>query len=363
MAKLRVIGKSYYADFYDHNGIRRRIPIGKVGIITKTMAHSALKAVVGEVVQGRFNLEETKKPIPFNKLADDYLKWAKVNHRCSWRDQQIVNLALRFFKGKSLSQITAWDIERYKKERKEKGRKPATINRELTVLKRMFNLAIQWKLTKANPVKGVKLMDIPKSIYRVLEDDEFEKMYQTASPEFKPVLLCAFLTGMRRGEILNLKWKDVDFRKGYILIKETKNNESREIPLPDVLKETLLRLRNGENEFVFQYFKDKSLETFYREFWKARENAGVDCTFHSLRHTFASNLVTRLKEDMVTVMELTGHKDIRMLKRYSHTKEELKKEAMTKLENLSKSILTNSNGQDMGRIELNKKPTHLGNVS
>ncbi len=68
MAKLRIIGKSYYADFYDYKGKRQRISIGKVGEITKTMAKSSLKAVVGDVVQGRFNLEEnTKKPAPLSK--------------------------------------------------------------------------------------------------------------------------------------------------------------------------------------------------------------------------------------------------------------------------------------------------------
>jgi hypothetical protein len=184
MAKLRVMGKSYYADFYDHNGKRQRIPIGKVGVITKTMAQSALKALVGEVVQGRFNLEENKKSIPFSKLADDYLKWANVNHRCSWRDKVVINFALKFFERKPISKITSWDMERYKKERKELGKKPETINRELTVLKRMFNLAIQWNLTKTNPVKGVKFMEVPKPLYRVLGDDEFERLYNASSPEF-----------------------------------------------------------------------------------------------------------------------------------------------------------------------------------
>jgi integrase len=231
------------------------------------------------------------------------------------------------------------DIERYKKERKDIGRKPETINRELTVLKRMFNLGIHWKVAYSNPVKGVKFLEIPKVQYHTLDDEEFESIYKRASTNLKPVLFFAYYTGLRRGEILNLKWEDIDFKNNYIHVKETKNNETRSIPVDDPLGEKLSELKDGSRgEYVFQYFRDKTLTTFYREFWKAIKDAGVKCTFHTLRHTFASNLVTRFKEDMVTVMELTGHKDIRMLKRYSHTREELKKEAILRLGNHIKTL-------------------------
>src|SRR3972149_5645045 len=254
-------GNRWYIDYYA-NSRRKREVVGHVDKITRTQAEKALKARVGEIVQGKFNIEQTKKPVLFEKLIEKYLEWAKTNHRCYWRDEQVAKVLLKFFGGKLLSQIKSWDIERYKRERKAQGRKPETINRELTVLKRMFNLAMQWDITTVNPVKGVKFMEVPKAFYRALEDEEY----------------------------------------------------------------------------LFQSFKERSLTSFYREFWQATKKAGVKCTFHTLRHTFASNLVTRLKEDMVTVMELTGHKDIRMLKRYSHTKEEFKKAAITKLGKHLKSL-------------------------
>ena len=330
-------GNRWYIDYYV-NSRRKREVVGHIDKITRTLAEKALKARVGEIVQGKFNIEQTKKPVLFEKLIEKYLEWAKTNHRCYWRDEQVAKVLLKFFGGKLLSQIKSWDIERYKRERKAQGRKPETINRELTVLKRMFNLAMQWDITTVNPVKGVKFMEVPKAFYRALEDEEFERIYRASSPEFRPVLLCAYLTGMRRGEILKLKWEDVDLNAGYIFVKETKNSESRAIPMEDTLKNTLLELKVDSNEYVFQSFRERSLTSFYREFWKAITKAGVKCTFHTLRHTFASNLVTRLKEDMVTVMELTGHKDIRMLKRYSHTKEEFKKAAITKLGKHLKSL-------------------------
>jgi integrase len=332
-----VKGNRWYIDYY-YDGRRKREVVGPTDKITRTQAEKALKARVGEIVQGKFNLETTKKPVLFERLIERYLEWAKTNHRCHWRDEQVAKVVSGFFNGKLLSQIKSWDVEKYKRDRKSQGRKPETVNRELTVLKRMFNLGIQWNMTTTNPVKGVKFMEVPKAFYHALGDEEFESIYQASSPEFKPILLCAYLTGMRRGEIRNLKWENVDDKSGYIFVKETKNNESRAIPMDDTLRQELLKLKSEANKYVFQTFRERSLTSFYSEFWNATKKAGVKCTFHSLRHTFASNLVTRLKEDMETVRELTGHKDIRMLQRYSHTKEELKKAAIAKLGNHLKSL-------------------------
>ncbi|HEX3036310.1 MAG TPA: tyrosine-type recombinase/integrase, partial [Thermodesulfobacteriota bacterium] len=108
------------------------------------------------------------------------------------------------------------------------------------------------------------------------------------------------------------------------------------------------------------YFKERSLTTFYRELWKAREKAGVKCTYHTLRHTFTSNLMTRLKEDPKTVMELTGHKDVRMLMRYTHIKEELKKAAISKLGDHLKSlnIDTSSDTSSGGNSEIVSSNIH-----
>ncbi len=332
-----VKGNPWFIDYYV-NGRRKREVVGHVDKITRSLAEKALKARAGEIVQGKFNMEQTRKPVPFEKLGESYLEWAMTNHRCYWRDEQVAKVLLKFFGGKFLSQIKSWDIERYKKDRKAQGRKPGTINRELTVLKRMFNLGIQWNMIASNPVKGVKFMEVPKAFYHALADEEFERIYRASSSEFKPILLCAYLTGMRRGEIRNLKWENIDFNPGYLFVKETKNNESRAIPMDDTLRGELLKLKRSESEYEFQSFQEESLTSFYREFWKATKKAGVKCTFHSLRHTFASNLVTRLKEDMETVREITGHKDIRMLQRYSHTKEELKKAAIAKLGKHLKSL-------------------------
>lgn len=181
---------------------------------------------------------------------------------------------------------------------------------------------------------------------RVLKDWEFQKLYEAATSHFKPILLCAYMTGMRRSEIARIKWKDVDLQEGYIDVIETKNGESRTIPFGGALLDTLSSMKKDTNsEFAFNspdgtpYISSSS----WKRTWSTTlKLAGIEkCRFHDFRHTFVSNLIVNEKEDFATVMALSGHKDISMLKRYSHTQEEAKKAAIEKLDNNLK-ISTNN---------------------
>lgn len=237
-----------------------------------------------------------------------------------------------------LDKINLWLVEKYKTERKSLGRKPETINKELGVLRRMFNLAMEWKRIRSNPIEGIKLMKVTQTIYRTLKDSEVMKLCKSASPHFKPIILFAFFTGMRRGEIANLKWENLDLDHRYIHVKETKNDEERHIPVCDPLYDILIELKDqATSEYVFTTQKGepyKSPSAWKRAWATALRKSGIPhCRFHDLRHTFTSNLIVDEKEDFATVMALTGHKDISMLKRYSHTKEEAKKMAINKLGN------------------------------
>lgn len=140
---------------------------------------------------------------------------------------------------------------------------------------------------------------------------------------------------MRKGELTKLRWEEVDLEAGYIYIRETKNNESRAIPLNDTLMDTLLKLKKDSNsEYVFTTNKGKpyTSDTAWKRVWMtAFRRSGIDkCRFHDLRHSFASRLVMA-GVDIVTVQELMGHKDITMTKRYSHPTPEHKKQAVERL--------------------------------
>jgi len=363
-----VKGNRWFIDYY-YYGKRKREVVGHVDKITRSIAEKALKARVGEIVQGKFNIAQTDKPVSVEELMDKYLKWAKDNHKAYERDISASKPLLYFFKGKKIKNLNLWHVEKYKSERRNQDRKPETINKELGILRRMFNLAIEWKVISSNPIKGIKLLKVPKFKPRVLKEDEFINLYNVASSHFKPILLCAFSTGMRKGEIIKLNWENVDLKDRYIHITETKNNESRSIPISDILFDALIEIRNNTNsEYVFTTPDGKAYQsnTAWKRAWNtALKKSGVGkCRFHDLRHTFVSNLIVGEKEDFATVMELSGHKDIRMLKRYSHTREEAKKVAISKLGKRLKALTmdtpmdTNTENKEISQSNLINLTSH-----
>jgi len=346
----------YYIDYYLPDGKRKRevvtISERDPATITLREAEAALNIRKAEMATGKFDIAKTEKPIKFEKLVDAYLAWADENHKASERDHGSCKNLLAYFKGKNIYNLTLWEVDKYKSARKKEGRKPETINKELGALRRMFNLAIQGALSVRigkNPVQGIKLVKVPKNKPRTYQVWEFQALYKAASPHFRPILLCAYMTGMRRSEIAKLKWKDVNFEDDTIYVAETKNDEPRTIPISYVLLKTLKRLNeNAFGEFVFTTPDGKpyTSRTSWKRTWGTTlKKSGVENgRFHDFRHTFVSNLIVNEKEDFATVMALSGHKDISMLKRYSHTQEEEKKKAIKKLDsNLQDRSIENIN--------------------
>ena len=150
------------------------------------------------------------------------------------------------------------------------------------------------------------------------------------SPDhLKAILITALNTGMRKGEILGLKWKDINFRQRVIVLLDTKNNERREVPINKLLFEVLLPLRkNPDSPYVFSKKNGKPYSNVRTSFETTKEKAGIeDFRFHDLRHTFASHLVMA-GVGLRTVQELLGHKSYEMTLRYTHLSPDHKKAAV-----------------------------------
>jgi len=333
----------WYIDYYLPSGQRKREVVNIEGVdplkINREDAKNALSIRKAEFAQGKFDIQKAEKPLPFEHLASMYIEWAKENHIAFEREKTAVNALLSYFKTKNANSISVWHTEKYKSKRKAEGKMPSTINKELGVLRLMYNLAVKGhlrhKLNK-NPIIEMKLFKIQNKKKRVLNDLEFHKLYAACAPHLRPIVLCAYTTGMRRSEISKLRWENIDFRTKYIHLDETKNNETRSIPLNDLLLEQLHKLNETTtSEFVFTRPDGKpyTARTSWRYLWlKALKQSGIrNLRFHDLRHTFISRLIVDEKEDFATVMSLSGHKDIRMLKHYSHTHEDAKKAAVDKL--------------------------------
>ncbi len=223
------------------------------------------------------------------------------------------------FEGKTIQEITAWQIEKWKTERKKEF-KPASVNRELATLKHFFSKAVEWGKLKESPAnRKVKFFKGAVNRVRFLMPDEFQTLLSNCEDFLKPIVTVAVHTGMRRGELLSLTWDRVNVEQGIITVMDTKNSERKDIPMDETVKATLQGLEKREG-IVFLNKKGVPINpmVMHYAFHDALDRSGItDFRFHDLRHTFASNLVMAGVK-IEKVQKLMGHKMIAMTQRYAH---------------------------------------------
>ena len=294
-------------------------------------AESLLNVRKSEVLRGVF-----RRPvrINFGEFGERYMEHAKVNKRSWLRDEQMLRHLQKFFgTERQLSEITSADIEGYKMHRKARV-SGSTVNREMALLKRMFNLAIEWDFFLGqNPFRKVKFFREFNTGLRVLSREEEEKLLQNAAPYLQDLIRFALNTGMRVGEIFSLRWSNVDLEKDVLNVFAPKTQKIRGIPINADARKVLEYWALGKrNEFIFYNPETgKPFVDLKAGFKLACKKAGIEgVTWHTLRHTFASRLVDR-GVDIVTVKELLGHSSITVTMRYTHTNLESKRAAVGKL--------------------------------
>jgi integrase len=305
----------------------------------------------------RQSIREGKKPETkrignhtFNDLVTDYLKWAERQRGYAQKELVVSQLKERFgpipLRRFDTRLVEAYQSERLQSGKRElktgemAGNKPATINRHVATLKHMFTKAVEWDMVEEEILKRVrraKMLEENNRRLRYLSKDECQALINACDPHLKPIVIMALNTGMRRGEILSLKWDNVDRENGFILLDHTKNGERREIPINATLRTTLEELFKGTAKkprridvpYVFYRMASddstgqstqtgKAFQRIDRSFMSACKRAKVrDFHFHDLRHTFASQLVMA-GIDLTTVKELLGHKTLTMTLRYAH---------------------------------------------
>src|SRR5215510_11805715 len=279
-------GKSWYYDF-QYRGERYT---GNIGPVSKTVAKEILAKKKAEAVEGRYELP-SKKPSPC--LADfvkEYFAYYQANrqprsvirHETSWHAIQPV------LGGKRLDEISPFDLERYRRQRKQMERSDVTINRELAFLRHLYTMAIIWGKVTENPVKKVRFARENNGRIRMLSLEEETRLLAHCGPQLRPLVLTATLKA--------------------------------------------IRMNAAVNGSVFCNRIGTPYKSFRSAFETAVQKAGVaDFTFHDLRHTFASRLVMA-GVDLPTVKELLGHKDISMTLRYTHLSTDHKQHAVRLLE-------------------------------
>lgn len=334
---IRKRGGKWWIDFYDQNHAR-----------IQESSHSSRRADAEDL----FNLRKSeilrgvyKRPvkITFGEFGKRYMEYAKVNKRSWLRDEQMLKPLFEFFgTERQLADLTAADIEGYKLWRKAKV-SGSTVNRELALLKRMFNLAISWDLyLDLNPFRKVKFFREVNLGLRVVSPMEEEKLLRNASPYIQDIIRFGLNTGLRIGEIFGFLWTHVDLEKGILTVFAPKTQKFRTVPINGEARQVLEYWELGKrNEFVF--YNPETGTPFVDlkgGFRLACRKAGIEgVSWHTLRHTFATRLVER-GVDLVTVQQLLGHSTIITTMRYTHTNLDSKRAAVSKLENHGDNLVT-----------------------
>ena len=333
MGSVFLRGNSWVIEYRNLDGRIRRESVGKRGVITKTIAKAILDKRERGVELGREDMLNVEIPA-FNEITTDYLQHQKdiKQIRSYTRTEQAISHFSKLFGHKQLNNITASDIDIYKQRRLRDGIKLNTIVRDLVVIRHLFNYAYnRRKFFGRNPVSEAGLPQIADKKERVLTPVEQDELLGRSTGPLVGIIMLALNTGMRRGEILGLKWKWVDLKERFINLPSNnkKKKKSRRVPINQIVKKILLemKLQSAGQELVFQVSTTEygGRTWLQRAFKEACGKAGIEgIRFHDLRHTAATRLV-EAGIPLHAVAELLGHSSIRMTERYSHPRESVKK--------------------------------------
>jgi len=320
---------------YTHEGKQIRESTEKT---SKREALQCLGERLGKVADGRFDLSMVKESPRFSEFADEFLeKYSKTNKTAQGYERDVISVKhlKLFFGDKRLNTITPMLVEHYKRKRQEAGMKPATINRELAALKTIFFFAMRNKRAANNPVSEVKLFREDNQITNVMSQEDEARLLECAAPHARRVIVCALETGMRRSEILSLRWESVDLMRGRLRVVNTKSGKMREIEIATPrLKAVLFEARKQSQEgVVFRHENGGPIASVRGAYENALRRAGLaekHYRFHDLRHTAATRLLVS-GADIVTVQELLGHSTLLMTKRYLHPGRDAQRRALERM--------------------------------
>src|SRR6184192_889009 len=314
------------------NGRRVRETVGP----NKKVAEKVLSLRMTQVLENRY-LPPNRQlgRISFKDFAQMYRERAGPLLKSIRTERNRVLAWAREFGSRPLGQIARAEIEDWRREKMMRCR-PATINRDLSRLRRMFSLAVEWELLEESPMAGIRFLRENNARTRYLSLQECQRLIASCiAPHIRALVGVALHSGMRLGEILNLRWYDLDFASGFILVHDSKNGESRHVPM-DATLFALFRAypRRLGTDLVFSSPAGGRIVDVRTGFQNASKRAGlIDLHFHDLRHTFASQFVMS-GGDLYILKEILGHKSITMTQRYAHLSPTYKIKAIDRMNTL-----------------------------
>jgi len=317
-------------------------------------AKKLLKLREGQITEGRFPGLKVEK-VKFEELCDDLINDYKVNGRKSLNRVQfaLANLS-KYFAGMKVSQLSTGQINTYVLKRQETV-KNATINRELSALKRMLTLAVRSSPAKVVNPPHISLLQENNTRTGYFEYHEFMTLREVLPDYLKPVATMAYYTGMRKEEILSLLWEQVNLLERKITLTETKSKEPRIIYLTDELYQILLiqkQIRDAEYPdcpYVF-FYQGHKIGDFHVTWRGVCTRVGLQGKlFHDLRRTAIRNMVRMGISERVAMM-ISGHRTRAIFDRYNIVNEA----------DLERAAQIMNDAQENQKRATNTKQTHLG---
>jgi integrase len=332
--------------------------IEKVGF-QKKLAERAYQKKMVEWAEKKYLDIKEESTLTFSQMVKWFLELPVVRQNKTIKDIERACRDLeKIFGPMQIKDIKPAMVEKYQGKRLEeptwqgKPRSAANVNRTITVLKRMFNLAIREELAERNPCWKIKMLPENNARDRILSPEELDRLFSYLPRHAALVVHFAYLTGMRAREIFTLTWEKVDLVNRTIRLsaEDTKTKEPRLIFINEGVLEILSeagRVRCLSHNQVFTY-KGRPIKGIRTAFLKACGRAEIgDFRFHDLRHTFNTNM-RKAGVDHSVIMKLTGHKTAAMFHRYNTVDTADAMEAYRKLEGFLGQEQGEGNSSNLG---------------
>ncbi|MCF8467252.1 MAG: site-specific integrase [Sneathiella sp.] len=353
----------------------KRIALGRADVLKPSDAREVAKKILGDAMRGidpmaakRAEKSHTLETF----LKEEYEPWARAHLRSADATVKRIKVSFSKYQTTKLHEFEPRSIERWRTKRFNDGRKPATVNRDLISLKAALSKAVEWGFIDTHPLAKVKKSKVDNnSVARYLSETEAQKLFEALeireerirvertsankwrsergveflpdlreyeyADHLRPMVLLSLNTGMRRGELFNLHWSDINFRGKILTVRGegAKSGKTRHIPLNQLAMHVLQNWQEqlaGENDLVFVGKTGGKFDNVNKSWREVLLQAEIEnFRWHDLRHTFASWLVMK-NVDLNTVRELLGHSDMQMTLRYAHLAPEHKADAVSKLD-------------------------------
>ncbi|MEW8438738.1 MAG: site-specific integrase [Candidatus Thiodiazotropha taylori] len=370
--------KTFILLYRNTEGRQRRYTIGRLGDLTPEKARLVAEVKLAEIKLGgdpATEKKEIRKQAEKEKLSrlDDFLTqkyepWATARLRSGASTVKRIRSAFSQYLDTPLSEIGPWSIEKWRMSRIDEGRAVGTINRDLAALRSCMAKAVDWEIISQHPLKTVKMLEednhsnvrylTPSEEKRLREalterDLKLAKERESANhwrkargrellpsietDHLTPMVILSINTGLRRGELFQLRWEDIDLKKSTITVlgKQAKSKQTRHVPLNTeafaVLKKWKKQLGKRQG-LVFPGRGGRPFDNCNKSWKSLLERAEIsNFRWHDMRHHFASRLVMT-DVSLNTVRDLLGHADLKMTLRYAHLAPEHKAAAVAKLE-------------------------------